>query len=89
VKLVVPLPALLLSAGVTVMATPLLGLTVVTVNTLVDGGGTVVVELPPPQAAINKVNPLEIISATQFLAFMSLPLLLLKAFWSSWSAAER
>jgi hypothetical protein len=48
-----------------------------------------VVELPPPQAAINKVNPLEIISATQFLAFMSLPLLLLKAFWSSWSAAER
>jgi hypothetical protein len=50
-KVVVPLPALLLSAGVTAMATPLLGLTVVTVNTKVDGGGGVEVELPPPPQA--------------------------------------
>ena len=50
VKLVVPLPALLLSAGETEIATPLVGLVELTVSAYVVGGGVVVVVLDePPQ----------------------------------------
>ena len=49
-KLVVPLPAPLLSAGETVMATPLAGLLEPTASVYVVGGGGVVVPLDePPQ----------------------------------------
>jgi hypothetical protein len=61
VKLVVPLVAELLSAGVTVMATPLDGLVESTVSTYVVGGGGVVDPPPPlPQAVSARLSPVAI-----------------------------
>jgi hypothetical protein len=52
-----PLPAELLSAGATVIATPLAGSAEFTVNTKVVGGGVPPPELPPPpHADISKLN---------------------------------
>jgi hypothetical protein len=53
-----PLVAPLLSAGVTVMATPLLGVAESTVSTKLDGGGGVLV--PPPQAVSARLSPVAI-----------------------------
>jgi hypothetical protein len=64
VKLVDPFALLLLSAGVTVMATPLAGLAEFTVRTYVVAGGVVEVPPPPPPHAVsNKLNPLAINAA--------------------------
>lgn len=63
VKLVVPFALLVLSAGVTVIATPLAGLVEFTVRTYVAGGGGAVLAPPPPHAATNKLRPLAIKTA--------------------------
>jgi hypothetical protein len=66
VKDVEPLAAELLSAGVTVMATPLAGSTELTVNTnVVGGGGFELPELPPlPHAVIIRLNKPTVNAAT-------------------------
>jgi hypothetical protein len=46
------------SAGETVIATPLAGLVEFTVSTCVVGGGGVVVLMPPPQPVKNMLNPI-------------------------------
>lgn len=65
VKLEVPLVAELLSAGVTVMATPLAGVAELTVRTYVVGGGGVVDPPPPalPQAVSTRLKPVAIHTA--------------------------
>jgi len=65
VKLEVPLVAELLSAGVTVMATPLAGVAELTVRTYVVGGGGVVDPPPPPlpQAVSARLKPVAIHTA--------------------------
>jgi hypothetical protein len=55
-KLVAPLAAPLVSAGETVIATPLAGLVEFTVSTYVVTGGIVVLMLPP-QAVKNRLSP--------------------------------
>ena len=67
VKLEVPLVAELLSAGVTVMATPLAGVAELTVRTYVVGGGGVVDPPPPPlpQAPIAMLSPVDIHTAAR------------------------
>jgi hypothetical protein len=59
VKLAVPFPEPLLSAGVTAIATPVAGSAVFTVSTYDVGGGGVIVVVPPlpPQAVKKRPNP--------------------------------
>ena len=65
VKLVLPFATLLISAGETVIATPLAGVAEFTVSTYVVVGGVVVLLPPPPQAVINRLSPIPIQSAAR------------------------
>ena len=58
VKLVVPLDAVLLSAGETVMLTPLAGEVEFTVKVYVVTDGVLLELPPPPHASIDRINPI-------------------------------